>query len=74
MRKLKRRFHNMSLRYKLSASFLGVCILLVLVNGIVYFNLRQTIGQVDGVYSSNLELNKLIANLDGMQQSLYQYL
>ncbi|SHJ78963.1 sensor histidine kinase [Hespellia stercorisuis] len=74
MRKLKRRFHNMSLRYKLSASFLGVCILLVLVNGIVYFNLRQTIGQVDGVYSSNLELNKLMASLDGVQQSLYQYL
>lgn len=74
MEKIVEKYQRMSIRYKLILSFLMACILLFLINGIVYFDLNETVGQIDSVYSSNLELNQLADGLQKVQDTLYQYL
>ncbi|MDD2978560.1 MAG: histidine kinase [Hespellia sp.] len=74
MEKLVKKYQQMSIRYKLLISFLVVCLLLVLINGVVYVNLHQTVGQIDSVYVSNIELNQLSESLEEVQTTLYQYL
>ena len=74
MKRLSNRYHHLSIQHKLVLSFVMGALLLAFINAIVYVNLEQMVGQIDGVYSSNLELNDISEKLDAVENSLYQYL
>lgn len=59
---------------KLTQVFLVVLIVVFLINAFIYYNLNNTISQVDNVYSSNIQLNDLSENLQSIQDQLYEYL
>ena len=40
----------------------------------IHYNLNRTIGEIDTVYNSNIQFNDLSANVNNIQDSLYQYL
>lgn len=74
MRKLRKVFQGTSIRNKLTYSFILASALVFVINIFMYYNLRQTLSQIDNVYNSNIELNKLSESLDKVQDTLYQYL
>ncbi len=59
---------------KLTQVFLVVLVVVFLLNAFIYYNLNHTLSQVDNVYSSNIRLNDLSENLQGIQDQLYEYL
>lgn len=74
MKKIVNPYYNLSIQRKLAISFIMGCLLILLIDGVVYYNVRQTLGQIDQVYISNIELNQLSQTLEKVQGSLYQYL
>ncbi len=52
---------------------LSSCVVFI-VNIFMYYNINQSIHTIDEVYSSNVSLNELIAELVNVQESVYEYL
>lgn len=63
-----------SIRVKLVEIFLIVSVTVFVIVIFVYYNLNRTIGEIDTVYNSNIQFNDLSANVNNIQDSLYQYL
>ena len=63
-----------SIRNRLIQLFMSAFVIIFIVNGFIYYNLNQAIGQVDNVYNSNINLNELTTSLENVQTQLYQYL
>jgi len=40
----------------------------------MYYNINKSIGTIDEVYKSNVELNKLYDKLTNVQDNVYEYL
>lgn len=63
-----------SIRVKLVEIFVIVSVMVFAIVIFIYFTLYSTIQEMDTVYNSNIEFNKLSSNMDNIQTSLYQYL
>ncbi len=63
-----------SIRVKLVEIFLIVSVTVFVIVIFIYYNLNRTIGEIDTVYNSNIQFNDLSANVNNIQDSLYQYL
>ncbi|MDL2295732.1 sensor histidine kinase [Lachnospiraceae bacterium OttesenSCG-928-E19] len=63
-----------SIGRKLNLVFLVVFGIVFLVNAFTYYSLNRAISRIDNVYSSNIQLNDLMENLENVQSYLYQYL
>ncbi len=74
MKRLKRRFRHLKIRYKLVIVFLVTSIIAFGVNLFVYLNLNRMLSRIDKVYSSNISLNELSDDIDQMQAGLTGYL
>ena len=74
MKRLKRRFRHLKIRYKLVIVFLVTSIIAFGVNLFVYLNLNRMLSRIDKVYSTNISLNELSDDIDQMQAGLTGYL
>ena len=63
-----------SIRVKLVEIFLIVSVTVFVIVIFIYYNLNRTIGEIDTVYNSNIQFSDLSANVNNIQDSLYQYL
>lgn len=74
MRKLIRHIGNMSIRTKLILSFLVTSLILLVSNLFLYGEVNKTIHQIDEIYVSNVNLNRLSEALSQTQEDVYEYL
>lgn len=63
-----------SIQRKLMEIFILVIAVVLMVNIYIYIRLNRTIQEIDGVYSSNIQLNELSENLANLEGMLGQYL
>jgi len=63
-----------SIRLKLIAAFLLTFLIIFFVNVFLYANINFMTGKIDQVYQSNSSLNEMSEALDGVQESLTEYL
>lgn len=63
-----------SIRTRLVQIFAVVSAAIFAINIYLYYNLNQTIREIDMVYNSNIQLNALSENIGKVQSTLYQYL
>ncbi|MCP1102841.1 two-component system sensor histidine kinase YesM [Aequitasia blattaphilus] len=71
---MKNKKKTNSIGGKLIRVFLVVFVMVFLINAFIYLNLNKAIGQIDTVYSSNIQLNDLSECLKDTKGQLYQYL
>ena len=62
-----------SIRFKITLMVLCSFFLLAILNISIYFNVNNTINNIDTVYESNETLNKLIDTLSEMQDNVLLY-
>ena len=63
-----------SIQFKLIAVFLLTCLVLLVVNIVLYQSMNRIIQRLDNVYATNVSLNELQDLLDHTQDSLTEYL
>ena len=63
-----------SIQRKLMEIIILVIAVVLMVNIYIYIRLNRTIQEIDGVYSSNIQLNELSENLANLEGMLGQYL
>lgn len=69
-----RRWQDIPLARKVLLAVGSISVLMLLVNGILYFQVDRTFQKMDTVYSSNVDLTELSGSLDSVQEDLYSYL
>lgn len=69
-----RRWQDIPLARKVLLAVGSISALMLLVNGILYFQVDRTFQKMDTVYSSNVNLTELSGSLDRVQEDLYSYL
>ena len=74
MNKVRRRLHNLKIRYKLVVIFLITSIIAFGVNLFVYLNLNSMLSRIDVVYSTNISLNELSDDLTQVHTGLTGFL
>lgn len=67
-------FRNASIRLKLVITFVLTSALIFIVNLYVYSNLNTMINKVDEIYASNIALTEMEETLEGLQNSMTEYL
>lgn len=65
---------NGSIRRRLIMVFILSSAVIFIANIIMYYNINKSIGTIDEVYKSNVELNKLYDKLANVQDNVYEYL
>ena len=68
------KFGNLSIRKKLTFTYVFTALLILAVNIFVYANVNNVISRLDAVYVSNINLNELSGSLDEVQGGLKDYL
>lgn len=63
-----------SIQFKLISVFLLTCLVLLVVNMVLYQSMNRIIQRLDSVYATNVSLNELQELLDHTQDSLTEYL
>ena len=63
-----------SIQIKLVEIFVIVALVVFTVVIFIYYNLNRTIGEMDKVYDSSIQLNDLSVNISNIRDSLYRYL
>ncbi len=71
---MKTMFRDLSIRKKLTITYIFSAVLILLVNIFVYINVNTVIARLDKVYISNINLNDLAASLDELQDQMSEYL
>lgn len=74
MNKLRKRFYNSPIRFKLGVMFAITTIFIFVVNIFMYFNINQMTQRLDEIYKSNVQLNDLSDALESVQGSMTDYL
>ena len=74
--KIKKIFkkQTQSIQFKLVIVFLLTCLVLLIVNVVLYQSMNQIVQRLDSVYEANVSLNELQEVLDHTQNALTQYL
>lgn len=54
--------------------YIVIMVMVFVINLYIIYNQNQAVRQIDGVYNSNIQLNKIATTMEQMQNSLYQYL
>lgn len=71
----RRNEQNMvSIRYLLVTIYLSVCVILVLLNFLIFFNLNRRLSSIDEVYESNMVNAQLEESLRFVQDSMTDYM
>lgn len=65
---------NGSIRRRLIMVFIVSSSVIFIANIIMYYNINKSIGTIDQVYKSNVELNKLYDKLSDVQEIVYEFL
>lgn len=52
----------------------GITLIILIVNGFLFFNINSMVEQIDSIYDSNIRLNSLTEALDSVQNSMTEYL
>lgn len=73
-RKIEKKWNNASIQTKMMTSFFFPIILILVVNTYMYTNINAMIVRVDEIYTSNVTLNNLSAELTQVQSSVREYL
>lgn len=74
MRKIVSKFHDLSIRTKLTVLFLLITVIIFFINILIYLKVNHTIYDINKVYASNVDTNKLNDTLTNMQSYVYDYL
>lgn len=69
-----KRKRSVSLQMKMTLSFVGSSIIILIVNLFMYVNINNVLGSLDGVYQANVTLNELSHALDQIQRNMEAYL
>lgn len=65
---------NFSIATRLIIVFIFTLVIVLTVNIYMYMNINKTVGMIDNVYVSNVSLNELSIELEGIQKNMYEYL
>ena len=63
-----------SIRRRLITVFILSSSVIFFANVVMYYNINKSIGTIDQVYKSNVELNQLYAKLSIVQDNVYEFL
>ena len=70
----RRHKFTLSIHFRLSAIFLGVMVVLVLINIYIYMNVNHVVDNINQVYEKNFKLNELQEELQNIQLCMTEYL
>ncbi len=70
----KFRWKNLSLASKMLMEVGAIAAILFVINLSFYFQVNDTIGELEHVYASNVDVTQLAENLEKVQDSVYNYL
>lgn len=73
-KKLRRAWKDCRLQLKLVIVFVLTISLILVINIVLFFNINSMIEQVDNIYVSNIALSSLSEALQGVQESMTEYL
>ncbi|MDD6039485.1 MAG: histidine kinase [bacterium] len=71
---MNKRWKNLSIQNKLMFAFVITIICFVGLNFFTYYSINLVVNHMNNVYSSNMELNDLLENLDQVQTYMTEYL